>query len=173
MIVTKQLLQNKIDANLRPKFWRDATYLINIVNTNGTLGVVCYNYEHTPYMQPFCITTEKYKLKKYKIWKELLDSLPVYDKENISVARGKFYNTFDTPVEINNDVISVQFYVDENAHELIRKSYYLITDVQELERTFNSNIYPCQIVDLKNIDELFYGKPLDENLKQILKEIEV
>lgn len=172
MIITKQLLQDKIDAKFRPKFWCDATYLINIVNTNGTLGAVCYNYEHTPYIQPFCVMTDRKKLKKYKTWKELIDNLPSQDRENILLARGTFYNTFDTPVEINNDVVSVQFYIDENTHELIRKSYYLITDVQELERTFTS-AYPCQIVDLKNIDDLFYGKPIDENLKQILKEIDV
>ena len=87
--------------------------------------------------------------------------------------KGKFYNTFDTPVEVNNEVLTTTFEIVDNEKDgvLERKTYYLITDVQELERTFNSNIMSCEIVNFNNINDLFQDKKVDGSLKFVVENI--
>lgn len=189
MIISKDILNNKIEYKI--KYFNDITSLINIVNTDGEMGVVCYiqndlnkeksfnkdtnnmqnnNFNQT--WQPFNIAqTQKIKFK-VKSYGELINSLPPLKRDSISDIRGKFYNTFDTPVEINeNNFISI-FSIKQNGKNAIleRTTYYLITDVQELERSFNSNIMPCTIINFNALNEEYDNKQVDESLKYLIQE---
>lgn len=166
MIILDEINNEKLERKFRPKFFKDTIYFINIVNTEDKLGVVTYKFPNTNIWQPFCdykTTKISYKAKTYG---ELKQIQPIND---IVDVRGKFYNTFDTPVEVNFEPISIIFDLHKEGKNNIleRKSYYMITDVQELERTFNSNILPCEIIsfdEIANSDKL-----VDEGLKHIIQ----
>ena len=166
IIATKDLKQN-IDRKI--KYFSDKTYILSIINTEGNLGVVCYLKDNI--WQPFCYDYGTKKLKyKGKTFDDLINSLPQIECQNIADIKGKFYNTFDTPVEVNNKVFATTFeLLNQGKNTIIeRKNYYLITDIQELERTFNSNIMPCEIIDLKSINQSFNGKWVDDSLKYVV-----
>ncbi|MFQ6724260.1 MAG: hypothetical protein ACLRFE_02880 [Clostridia bacterium] len=168
MIITSENLAQNIDKKI--KYFSDKTYILSIINTEGNLGVVCYLIDNL--WQPFCydygVTKFKYKAKTCI---ELINSVPLLKRDNIADIKGKFYNTFDTPVEVNSEVLTTTFEIVNNGKDNIleRKTYYLITDVQELERTFNSNILPCEIVDINSINDLFKDKKVDESLKFVIE----
>ena len=167
MIITSESLEQNVDKKI--KYFIDKTYILSIINTEGNLGVVCYLIDNA--WQPFCYDYGKQKFKhKAKTYRELINSTPSVDRNNIADIKGKFYNTFDTPVEINNEVLTTTFEIvgDGKNNVLERKTYYLITDVQELERTFNSNIMPCEIINFNNIDDLYNDKPVDKSLKFVI-----
>ncbi len=167
MIITSENLEQNIDNKI--KYFSDKTYILSIINTEGSLGVVCYLINDV--WQPFCydygVKGFKYKAKTYN---ELINCAPLLNRDNIADIKGKFYNTFDTPIEVNNEILTTTFEVVNNGKDnvLERKTYYLITDVQELERTFNSNIMPCEIINFNNIDDLYKDKPVDDSLKQVI-----
>ena len=168
LIITTEMLEQSIDCKI--KYFSDKTYILSIINTEGSLGVVCYLINDS--WQPFCYDYGIKKCKfKSKIYRELINNVPMLDRDNIADIKGKFYNTFDTPVEVNNQVLSTTFEIVESVkgNILERKTYYLITDIQELERTFNSNIMPCEIINLDNINDLFKGRPVDSSLKFVLQ----
>lgn len=168
MIILDELNNEKLERKFRPKFFKDTIYLVNIVNTEDKLGVVTYKFPNTNIWQPFCESKTIKIACKAKTYGELKQLKPIND---ITEVRGKFYNTFDTPVEINLNPISIIFdvYQDGKANIIERKSYYMITDVQELERTFNSNILPCDIIGINDINN--NDKVIDEGLKYIVNNL--
>ena len=170
MIITSEILEQSIDKKI--KYFSDKTYILSIINTEGSLGVVCYLFDGA--WQPFCYDYGIKKFKcKAKTYRDLINSLPPIDRNNIADVKGKFYNTFDTPVEVNSEVLTTTFEILNNGKYNIieRKTYYLIADIQELERTFNGNIMPCEIVNFNNINELYKDKPVEESLKYIIENI--
>ncbi len=170
MIITSESLEQNIDKKI--KYFSDKTYILSIINTEENFGVVCYLINDV--WQPFCYDYGVSKFKsKAKTYGELVNSIPSLNRDNIADIKGKFYNTFDTPVEVNNEILTTTFEIIDNGKTNIieRKTYYLITDVQELERTFNSNILPCEIINFNNINELYKGKKVDESLKYIVTNI--
>ena len=169
MIITSEILEQNIDKKI--KYFSDKTYILSIINTEQSFGVVCYLIDDV--WQPFCYDYGVTKFKtKAKTYKQLINDIPALNRDNIADIKGKFYNTFDTPVEVNSDVLTTTFEVISNGKDgvLERKTYYLITDVQELERTFNSNILPCEIIDFNDINKM-HNKPVDESLKFIVTNI--
>ena len=151
------------------KYFSDKTYILSIINTDGNVGVVCYLIDDI--WQPFCYDYGIKKFKsKAKTYRELINDIPPVNRENIADIKGKFYNTFDTPVEVNSDVLTTTFEVVTSGKDNIfeRKTYYLITDIQELERTFNSNILSCEIININTINEEYGDKSVDESLKIIV-----
>lgn len=170
MIITTGILGQNIDFKI--KYFSDKTYILNIINTEGSLGVVCYLINDS--WQPFCYDYGIKKCKfKSKTYRELINNVPMLDRDNIADIKGKFYNTFDTPVEVNNQVLATIFEIIDKGKDCVleRKTYYLITDVQELERTFNSNIMPCEIINLDSINGLFKEKKVDESLIYVIHNI--
>lgn len=171
MIITNKTLEAKPPKNM--KFFKDTTCLVNLVKTEQNLGVVCYLYDDLNTWCPFNISSiKKYKFRA-KTYNDLIINLPKISSENISDIRGKFYNTFDTPVEINHQPIATVFNVNNEDKNVVfeRKTYYIITDVQELERSFNSNILPCEIIDFNNINQLYKDKPVDESLRFVIDNV--
>ena len=170
MIITSENLGQSIDKKI--KYFSDKTYILSIINTEGSLGVVCYLIDNV--WQPFCY---EYSVKKFKFkgksYREVINELPALDRNNIADIKGRFYNTFDTPVEINTDALTTTFEVvtGDKYNTLERKTYYLITDVQELERTFNSNILPCEIIDFNSINDLFKDNFVDKSLQHVINSI--
>ena len=170
MIITSKILDNIVNQKI--KYFSDKTYILSIINTEDSFGVVCYLQDNV--WQPFCydygVKKFKYKAKTYR---ELINNLPPINRENISNIKGKFYNTFDTPVEVNNEILTTTFEIIEQDKDCIieRKTYYLITDIQELERTFNSNIMPCEIINFNNINYFYKDKPVDESLKSVISKL--
>lgn len=170
MIITRDILEQNIDKKI--KYFRDKTYILSIINTEGILGVVCYLTDGA--WQSFVYDYGVHKFKcKAKTYRELLNSVPAIDKNNIADIKGKFYNIFDTPVEVNNQILTTTFEVVTSGKDSIleRKTYYLITDIQELERTFNSNILPCEIINFNNINDLYKEKKVDDSLKFVIEKI--
>jgi len=170
LIIASDNLEQSIDKKI--KYFSDKTYILSIINTEGSLGVVCYLINDT--WQPFCYDYGVKKFKnKSKTYRELINNIPQLARDNIADIKGKFYNTFDTPVEVNNEVLTTTFEIVDNEKDgvLERKTYYLITDVQELERTFNSNIMSCEIVNFNNINDLFKDKKVDGSLKFVVENI--
>ena len=164
------MLEQSIDCKI--KYFSDKTYIMSIINTEGSLGVVCYLIDDV--WQPFCFDYGIQKLKnKAKTYRELINTAPMLDRNNIADVKGKFYNTFDTPVEVNNEILATTFEIITTGKDNIleRKTYYLITDIQELERTFNSNIMPCEIINLDSINGLFKEKKVDESLIYVIHNI--
>ena len=171
MIITNETIKAKPPRNI--KYFKDTISLVNLVKTEQNLGVVCYLYESSNTWCPFNIgSTKKHKFKE-KTYNDLIVNLPKLSSEDINDIRGKFYNTFDTPIEIDQQPFATVFSVNNEDKNIVfeRKTYYLITDVQELERTFNSNIKPCEIINFNNINDLFKDKPVDEGLKFVIKNI--
>ena len=170
MIITSSNLSQNIDKKI--KYFSDKTYILSIINTEETFGVVCYLIDDV--WQPLCYD---YGIKKFrckaKTYRELINNIPPLDRNNVADIKGKFYNTFDTPVEVNNEVLTTTFEIVNNGKDNIieRKTYYLITDIQELERTFNSNIMPCEIINFDNINDLYKDKKVDESLKFVIENI--
>ncbi len=168
MIITSNNLEQNIDKKI--KYFSDKTYILSIINTEESFGVVCYLQDNI--WQPFCYDygVKKFKCKS-KTYRELINSISPLDKNNIADIKGKFYNTFDTPVEVNSEILTTTFEIVNNGKDNIieRKTYYLITDVQELERTFNSNIMLCEIISFDNINDLFKDKPVDNSLKFVIE----
>ncbi len=159
MIISNDNLDSKC---AKVKYFQDTTSLVSLVNTEGELGIVLYLINNV--WQPYNIAkTSKVKIKG-KTNLDLINNLPPISIENIANVKGKFYNTFDTPIEINSAPITSIYNVDESARILTRNTYYLITDVQELERTFNSNIMPCNIVNCNQIVNTINDKIVDESL---------
>lgn len=170
MIITSDNLEQNVDKKI--KYFIDKTYILSIINTEGDLGVVCYLINDT--WQAFCYDYGIKKFKcKAKTYRELINSLPQLDRNNIADVKGKFYNTFDTPVEVNNEVLTTTFEIVSNGKDSVleRKTYYLITDIQELERTFNSNIMPCEIINFNTINDLFKDRKVDESLRFVIENI--
>lgn len=170
MIITNEILEQSIDKKI--KYFSDKTCILSIINTEGNLGVVCYLIDNI--WQPFCYNYVVKKFKsKAKTYRELLGDIPSLDRNNIADIKGKFYNTFDTPVEVNSEILTTTFQIINNGKNNIfeRKTYYLITDIQELERTFNCNIMPCEIINFNAINDLYKGKPIDDSLKHIVENI--
>lgn len=170
MIITSRDLSQNIDKKI--KYFSDKTYILSIINTEDIFGVVCYLINDI--WQPFCYDYGVQKFKsKAKTYRELINSIPPLDRNNIADIKGKFYNAFDTPVEVSNEVLTTTFEIITSGKDSVleRKTYYLITDIQELERTFNSNILPCEIVDFNNINDLFKDKKVDESLKFVIENI--
>ncbi len=170
MIITSDIVEQNVDKKI--KYFSDKTYILSIINTEQSFGVVCYLIDDI--WQPFCYDYGVKKFKtKAKTYKDLINDIPPINRENIADIKGRFYNTFDTPVEVNSDILTTTFEVTTSGKDgiLERKTYYLITDVQELERTFNSNILPCKIIDFNDIDEMYNDKPIDESLKFIVANI--
>ena len=170
MIITTDNLEQNIDKKI--KYFSDKTYILSIINTEESFGVVCYLINDR--WQAFCYDYGMKKIKfKAKTCRELINNIPPIDRNNIADIKGKFYNTFDTPVELNNEILTTTFEVADNGKVCVleRKTYYLITDVQELERTFNSNILPCEIINFNAVDNLFSGKAVDQSLKYIIQKI--
>ncbi|MBQ7880381.1 MAG: hypothetical protein IJ358_00870 [Clostridia bacterium] len=171
MIITNDEFSKDIERKI--KYFKEITYIVSLINTDGEMGIVCYNYANSSVWQPFCLEGDVVKLNiKAKTYGDLVGNLPPLNKD-ISNIRGKFYNTFDTPVEIDDTPIMSVLSINENCKKpvLERKIYYLITDVQELERTFNPLIMPCEIINFKAIDELYKNKPVDENLKYVISKL--
>ena len=167
MIITSEILNKNVDKKI--KYFSDKTYILSIINTDGNVGVVCYLIDDI--WQPFCYDYGIKKFKsKAKTYRELINDIPPVNRENIADIKGKFYNTFDTPVEVNSDVLTTTFEVVTSGKDNIfeRKTYYLITDIQELERTFNSNILSCEIININTINEEYGDKSVDESLKIIV-----
>ena len=170
MIITSEILEQNIDKKI--KYFSDKTYILSIINTEQSFGVVCYLIDDV--WQPFCYDYGVTKFKtKAKTYKQLINDIPALKRDNIADIKGKFYNTFDTPVEVNSDILTTTFEVISNGKDVIleRKTYYLITDVQELERTFNSNILPCEIIDFNDINDLYNDKKVDESVRYIVCKI--
>ena len=170
MIITSNNLGQNIDKKI--KYFSDKTYILSIINTEESFGVVCYLTNDV--WQPFCYDYGMKKVKiKAKTYRELINTIPLLNRNNIADIKGKFYNTFDTPVEVNNEILTTTFeLVEQNKNTIFeRKTYYLITDVQELERTFNSNIMSCEIVNFNNINDLFKDKKVDGSLKFVVENI--
>lgn len=170
MIITSEILEQNIDKKI--KYFSDKTYILSIINTEETFGVVCYLINDI--WQPFCYDYGIKKFKcKAKTYRELINNIPPLDRDNISNIKGKFYNTFDTPVEVNNEILTTTFEIITNVKDSVleRKTYYLITDVQELERTFNSSIIPCEIINFNNISGLHKEKKVDDSLRFVIENI--
>lgn len=170
MIITSSNLSQNIDKKI--KYFSDKTYILSIINTEENFGVVCYLINDV--WQPFCYDYGVKKFKpKAKNYRELINSIPPLDRNNIADIKGKFYNTFDTPIEVNNEILTTTFEtINNDKYDIIeRKIYYLITDIQELERTFNSNIMPCEIINFDNINDLYKDKKVDESLKFVIENI--
>lgn len=168
MIITSNHLEQNIDKKI--KYFSDKTYILSIINTEGSLGVVCYLINNV--WQPFCYDYGVQKFKtKAKTYRELINDIPALKRDNVADIKGKFYNTFDTPVEVNAEILTTTFEIVNNGKDNIleRKTYYLITDVQELERTFNSNIMPCEIINFNTINDLFKDRKVDESLKYVIQ----
>ena len=185
MIITSDNLTQNIDKKI--KYFSDKTYILSIINTEGNFGAVCYlnqhltqadsgtnNREALQTWQPFCYDygVKKFKFKA-KTYRELINNIPPLDRNNIADIKGKFYNTFDTPVEVSNDIFATTFEIINNAkyNILERKTYYLITDVQELERTFDPSIMPCEIINFDNFNDLYKDIQVDESLKYVVENI--
>ena len=170
MIITSSNLSQNIDKKI--KYFSDKTYILSIINTEDNFGVVCYLINDV--WQPFCYDYGVKKFKpKAKNYRELINNIPPLDRNNIADIKGKFYNTFDTPIEVNNEILTTTFEtINNDKYDIIeRKTYYLITDIQELERTFNSNIMPCEIINFNNINDLYKDKKVDESLKFVIENI--
>ncbi|MBQ7797917.1 MAG: hypothetical protein IJ371_02210 [Clostridia bacterium] len=170
MIITSEYLEQSINQKI--KYFSDKTYILSIINTEESFGVVCYLQDDV--WQPFCYDYGISKFKcKAKTYRDLINNIPPLNRNNIADIKGKFYNTFDTPVEVNNEILTTTFEIIYNGKDTIleRKTYYLITDVQELERTFNSNIMPCEIIDFNGINELHKEKEVDDSLKFVIENI--
>ena len=171
MIITNEILDNKPLKNI--KKFKDTTCLVNLVKTEDSIGVVCYFFDNLKCWHPFYAVKEIKTKFKAKTYADLIVNLPKLDTNNISDVKGKFYNTFDSPIEINlkplDSIYSIIEWEKFNTFE--RKTYYLITDVQELERTFNSNILPCEIIDFNNINQNFKNYPVDDSLKFLVENI--
>ena len=170
MIITSDNLEQNIGQKI--KYFSDKTHILSIINTEDSFGVVCYLINDI--WQPFCYDYGVNKFKcKAKTYRELINSIPSLNRNNISDIKGDFYNTFDTPVEVNNEVLTTTFEIINNGKDNIleRKTYYLITDIQELERTFNPNIMPCEIINFNNINDLFKDRKVDESLRFVVKNI--
>ena len=168
MIITSKILEQSIDKKI--KYFSDKTYILSIINTEGVLGVVCYLVDGV--WQPFCYDYGVKKCKfKAKTYRELINNAPALKRDNIADIKGKFYNTFDTPVEVNNEILATTFEIVGTGKDNIleRKTYYLITDVQELERSFNCSIMPCEIINFDNINDLYKDKNVDESLKFVIE----
>ena len=168
MIITSEILDNIIDKKI--KYFNDKIYILSIINTEDNLGVVCYLINDV--WQPFCYDYGVQKAKfKGKTYRELINAIPPLNRNNLADIKGKFYNTFDTPVEVNNEVLATTFEIVTNEKDNIleRKTYYIITDIQELERTFNSNIMPCEIINFNNINEIYKEREFDESLKSLIE----
>lgn len=180
MIITNEMLDKK---SVRISGFISTTCLVNFVNTDGNMGVVCYlldedkspaNNNHTyKTWKPFSISESiKYK-SKAKTIRELINFIPPANPEDLPNIKGKFYNTFDTPIEVGSEVFATTFEIlTQDKHTILqRKTYYLITDVQELERTFNSNIYPCEIINVNTINQFYKNAPVDESLQYIIQKL--
>lgn len=166
LIITAEILEQNIDKKI--KYFNDKTYIISIINTEGSLGVVCYLINGV--WQPFCYDYGAKKFKtKAKNYRGLINDIPELNRDNIADIKGKFYNTFDTTIEVNNEVFNTTFEVVNTGKDnlLERKTYYLITDIQELERTFNSSIIPCEIINVNDIE----SKKVDESLISLIKKL--
>ena len=170
MIITSDNLTQNIDKKI--KYFSDKTYILSIINTEENFGVVCYLINDV--WQPFCYDygVKKFKFKA-KTYRELINNIPPLDRNNIADIKGKFYNTFDTPVEVSNNIFATTFEIINNAkHNILeRKTYYLITDVQELERTFDPSIMPCEIINFDNFNDLYKDIQVDESLKYLIQHI--
>lgn len=180
MIITNEILDKKVG---RVSSFVDVTCLVNFVNTDGNMGVVCYlldgrvpakgDLTTSKTWKPFSVREDiKCKLKA-KTFRELVNSVPPINPENLQNAKGKFYNTFDTPIEVNNEVFATTFEITpQEKHPILeRKTYYLITDVQELERSFNPNVYPCEIINFNAINQLYKNTPVDDSLQYIIQQL--
>jgi len=170
LIITSENLEQNIDKKI--KYFSDKTYILSIINTEQSFGVVCYLIDDI--WQPFCYDYGVKKFKcKAKTYRELINIVPPVNRDNIADIKGKFYNTFDTPIEVNNQVLTTTFEIIDSAKHAIlqRKTYYLITDVQELERTFNANIIPCEIINFNNINEQCKDRPVDDSLQYVIENI--
>lgn len=177
MIITNEMLDKK---SVKVSGFIDTTCLVNFVNTDGKVGVVCYLLDANggevgvvKTWKPFSLSQNVRYKPKAKTFRELINSIPPINPENLPNIKGKFYNTFDTPIEVNNEVFATTFEIlSREKHTVLeRKTYYLITDVQELERTFNSNIYPCEIVNFGAISQLYKNAPVDESLQDIIQKL--
>ena len=171
MIITNDILNNKPPKNI--KVFKDTTCLVNLVTTEDTLGVVCYFFDELGAWHPFYVSKTKKSKFKAKTYADLICDLPKLNTEYVSDARGKFYNTFDTPIEVNIRPFATVYDINNEGKVSIfeRKTYYLITDVQELERTFNSTILPCEIINFNNVNDLFNNQPIHDSVKTVVSNI--
>ncbi|MBQ3502306.1 MAG: hypothetical protein IJA72_01410, partial [Clostridia bacterium] len=88
MIITSEILEQNIDKKI--KYFSDKTYILSIINTENSFGVVCYLINDI--WQPFCYDYGVKKFKaKAKTYRELINSIPLLDRNNIADIKGKFY----------------------------------------------------------------------------------
>lgn len=170
MIITSDKLSQNINKKI--KYFSDKTYILSIINTEDSFGVVCYLQDNV--WQPFCYDYGIKKFKcKAKTYRELINNIPPPKRDNVADIKGKFYNTFDTPVEVNNEILTTTFEILNNVNDAVleRKTYFMITDIQELERTFNFTIMPCEIINFNSINNLYKEKKVDDGLKYVIQNI--
>lgn len=162
------IIQDDYLGKIHAKFFKETVCLINIVKTESELGIVCYNFPNSNVWQPFFYSFANQKVKINAKYENLNKYLPNIDKNNVLEAKSKFYTTFDTPIEVQDSPIKSFIIYDKKNKLIERKTYYLIIDVQELERSFNSNILPCIIIDLNKINEQYKNLTVDESVKLLL-----
>ena len=123
--------------------------------------------------QPFSISIDKKHKLKGKTYADLIVELPQINANDLADARGKFYNTFDTPIEVNfKPFYTIYNTIEQGKNNIFeRKTYYIITDVQELERTFSSSIMPCEIINFNDINDECKDRPVDASLKFVVENV--
>jgi len=140
LIIASDNLEQSIDKKI--KYFSDKTYILSIINTEGSLGVVCYLINDT--WQPFCYDYGVKKFKnKSKTYRELINNIPQLARDNIADIKGKFYNTYGR---------SKNFYVDD---------YVTVNRLDKVNISIHFKIHP-----VFGTDEIEFI----ENIKLFIKE---
>ena len=192
MIITKDILNDKVPTEMIPTRLDSATVLFTNISFQGKNGILLYNTNPKTWncLYPFYEANHKFTIDNYVFdkenitYKELIDEYKkiykkIYEekqnnvKENrIKVLSNEFINTFGlNNIKINMElepVFELKFSKSKNVWTLYYFENYIASSIDSLDTLLNQKIYEQKILPLDSQEKEIDGIEIATNVKYLL-----
>ena len=192
MIITKNILDEKVPKEMIPTRLDSAMNLYTNISYNGVNGIIVYNTNPTTWncLYSFYELNHKFTIDEYKFDKEgityqqLLEEYQkiykeVYENEQgntknvrIQTLINEYKNTFDLDyVNVNDELLPIyelKYSKSKKVWTLYYFENYVANDINNFDKLLNQKIYEQKILPLDSSIEKIDGVELASNIPHLL-----
>lgn len=192
MIITENILDEKVPAEIMPTRLDSAMNLYTNVDYNGNSGILLYNVNpktwnclYSFYELNHKFTVDNYAFSKENItygelieeYKKVYKEIHEVEKGNIKEKRVKtlsdeFIKTFDlNSVTIREElepIFELKFSKSKNVWTLYYFENYVASDVNSLDKLLHQNLYEQKILPIESQEKEIDGIEIMSNIQYLL-----
>lgn len=192
MIITKEILNQKVKEDMIPTRLDSALILYTNVHYKNKAGIIVYNTNPDTWncLYPFYELNHKFTIDNYKFnikeptYKDLIDEYNkvykiIYEKENgytkkirKNILLEEYKKTFKLKdIHINDElepIFELKFSKSKNVWTLYYFENYVINNINDINKLLNQNLYDQKILPLEGSIEKIDGIDIASNVHYTL-----